>query len=257
MTSASSEKQQELMSETILRYVDKYKEEEVATEQLIMELKNEGTFYNTLINEEIAAEIVIRTQKYQSEYLKWYEYIVCIMISVVAYYVPYLIILYRKKVLSMVMEDEVNQYNSIIYMMMYIDHVTVLDLLEQMELFAGVFKQSIQECINDYNSGDIEALNRMKENETFGPFKRLVDNLIRCDMIPIEKAFDEIASDRENYHDRRKQENEISIQRRADTVKPLSFIPAVLVTIYLLLPMLVAGLNMLEEFKESVASMGF
>jgi hypothetical protein len=257
LTSSSNIKQQELMSKTILKYVNQYKKKKVSEEQLLTELQNDGTFYNNKLNEVIAKEVTAHIKQYQTEYFKWYELLICIGVSVIGFYTPYFIILYRRRVLKMIMEDEVNQFNSIIFMMMYINHVTVMDLLEQMELFAVVFKRSIQECINDYNSGDIEALTKMKEKEAFGPFRRLVDNLIRCDMIPIENAFDEIASDRENYHDRRKQENEISIQKRADTVKPLSFIPAVVVTVYLLLPMLVAGLNMLTEFKESIASMGF
>lgn len=257
ISSATNIKQQVLMSETILRYVNLYKQKTVTEEQLLTELIDEGTLNNTKLNEALAKEIAIRIKQYQAEYFKWYELLVCIGILIAGYFIPYLMILYRKKVITMIMEDEVNQYQSIIFMMMYIDHVTVIDILEQMELFAVVFKRSIQECMNDYNSGDIEALTRMKEKEPFGPFRRLVDNLIRCDIIAIENAFDEIASDRENYHDRRKLENEISIQKRADTIKPLSFIPAVIVTIYLLLPMLIAGLNMLAEFKESITSMGF
>jgi hypothetical protein len=34
-------------------------------------------------------------------------------------------------------------------------------------------------------------------------------------------------------------------------------VPAALVTVYLMLPLLVAGLQMLEEFKESIASLGY
>lgn len=254
---STGKNQKELIVETILNYLNQYKECTVTEEQLLEELTEAKAFYNTHINEIISKEVIVRAKKYQTEYLKWYEVAICFGITLIAFYTPYWMILYKKGVLRLNMEDEVNQYNSIIYMMMFIDHITVKDLLEQMELFAIVFKQSIQECINDYNSGDIEALSRMKGKESYGPFMRLVDNLIRCDTIPIDKAFDEIASDRENYHDRRKQENEISIQKRADIAKPLSFIPAVLVTIYLLLPLLYASLKELDSFKDSLSSMGF
>ena len=92
----------------------------------------------------------------------------------------------------------------------------------------------------------------MKENESFPPFRRMVDNLIRCDMIPIELAFDEIASDRESYHDRRKLENEISLQKRSDIAKPLSFIPMVLVMIYLIIPLVMESLKELNSFSETI-----
>ena len=190
--------------------------------------------------------------QYRQEYLKWYELILCFGIAFIAFYVPYWMILFKKKILQMSMEDEVNQFHSIIYMSMYIDHITVKDLLEELELFAVVFKQSIQECINNYNSGEIEALTALKEKESYPPFRRLVDNLIRCDVMSMEKAFDEISSDRENYHDRRKQENEISVQKKADIAKPLSWLPTGFVMAYLTLPLLLASIDELRMFKEAM-----
>lgn len=257
ISEATNKKQQQIMSETIIRFTNLHKNDRVDKDRLLEELILEGTFYNAKIKEILAEEIASRVSCYQKEYFKWYELILCYVVAVAGFYTPYLMILFRKRVIRYSMEDEVNQFCSIIYMMMYIDHVTVRDILEQMELFSTVFKKSIQECLNDYNGGDIEALTKMMDNEPFGPFKRLVGNLIRCDTIPIPKAFHEVVADRENYRDRRKLQNEISIQRRVDTIKPLSFIPAVFVTIYLMLPMLVSGLQMLEEFRGSITSLGY
>lgn len=255
--SIANKAQTDIIKDTILSYVKEYREKSVSEEMIQKELSEQRGFYNAKLKEQLTTEINRRINGYQKEYFHWYELIICLVASGLAYAAPYWFIFYKKKLLNMIMEDEVNQFNSIIYMLMYIEHMTVKDLLEQMELFAVVFKPSIRECINDYNSGDIEALIRLKERESYRPFQRLVDNLIRCDMIPMEKAFDEVASEREYYHDRRKQENEISIQKRADIAKPLSFVPAVLVTIYLLLPLLVASLKELESFQESLSSMGF
>ena len=150
------------------------------------------------------------------------------------------------------MEDEVNQFNSIIYMLMYIEHMAVKDILIELEIFATIFKKSLQECLNEYNTGDIEALEKMKEKETYEPFRRMVDNFIRCDIIPIDKAFDEVSSDRENYHDRRKQENEISVQKRLNIAKPISFIPAILVIAYLTIPLMWASIQELAGFSETM-----
>ena len=249
ISSTLNSNQVEIIKEEIVKQVNTLKDQDDITPEFVFDLiSKENLFYNTSINEEIAIEVSERVIKYQNEYFKWYELIVCLLASMAGYFVPYWMILYRKRVMQMNMEDEVNQFQSIIYMLMYIDHITVKDLLEELELFSIVFKKSLQECINNYNSGDIEALEKLKEKETFGPFYRLIDNCIRCDAIPIEKAFDDIASDRENYYERRKQENDISIQKRADIAKPLSFIPTILVMAYLTVPMLIAGWNELQEF---------
>jgi hypothetical protein len=257
IVNVNSQKQKEMFAETIIRYVRKYKDEDINETEILERLSKDNVFTNRKINEAISAEVYDRIHLYRAEFIHWYELAACFAAAGAAYFLPYLMLLYKKRILKMNMEDEVNQFNSIIYMLMFIDHMTVKGLLEQLELFAGVFKQSIRECINEYNSGELEALTRMKEKETYGPFQRLVDNLIRCDTISIEKAFDEIISDRENYYDRRKLENEVSIQKRADVAKPLSFIPAILVTAYLLLPLMIASLKELEGFKESLSSMGF
>ncbi len=241
--------------ETIISYVGIYKNKEVINqEELLNRLTEEGTFYNSSVNEAIAQEVINRVELYHEEYFSWYELLSCIAASIIAYFIPFWMLLYKKKVLQLNMEDEVNQLNSIIYMLMYSDHITVKELLEEMELFAEVFRQTIQECINDYSSGDIEALEQMKEKEAFGPFIRLTDNLIRCDSIAIYKAFDEIASDRENYHERRKLENEISVQKRADRAQFISWIPAVLIIVYLIIPLLVTSLEALNTFKEMMQS---
>ena len=258
MTTASNTQQIETMRETILQYVNKYIDDvELTEEQLVKELTNEGVIYNALINQEIAKEIITRVNKYQSEYFKWYELLDCMAIALVSFFVPYLLIMFKKKVLPLIMEDEVNQFSSIIYMMMYSDYITVMDLLEQMELFSVVFKSSIQECMNDFNSGDIEALTRMRDREEYVPFKRLVNNLIRCDDMPICEAFDEIASDRENYYDRRKLNNDISIDKSASNIKPLSFMPGILVGIYLVAPLVVTGVQQLSGLMELMESIGF
>lgn len=253
LTTITNLNQEEIMKDAILEQVKILKDEEgITTEQVFNDLVNNNVFYNSKINEAIAEEVVCRVEEYQNEYFKWYELIICFATSFTSFYIPYWIILFKKKVLLMNMEDEVNQFNSIIYMMMFIEHITVRDILEELELFSVVFKQSIQECINDYNSGELEALTALKEKEKYIPFKRIIDNLIRCDAMSIDKAFDEISSDRESYHDRRKQENEISVQKRADIAKPLSWIPTGLVMIYLTLPLLMASLNELQEFSKAI-----
>jgi|GEM_PF-410063 hypothetical protein len=243
--------QTELMKDTIIKYVQYYKDKDEADRKLIVkDIIAEGTFYNTKINEALADEAVRRIHLYKNEYFKFYELLICFGLSIIAYHIPYRIILHKKKVMQLNMDDEVNQLNAIIYMLMYSDHITIKDLLEELELFSVVFRQTIHECINDYNSGDIEALEQMKEKEAYGPFIRLVDNLIRCDDMAIYKAFDEIASDRENYYERKILDDEISIQRKVNIALPLSWIPTVMVMIYLLLPILTTAIGLLDSFKE-------
>jgi hypothetical protein len=256
LSTAATQEQISQVKETIQFYIDKYKGSVITREELLHEVAGSRLFRNDLINEKIAEEVSGRILRSRNEYFKYYELLICIAISIIAFFSPYWFILYRKKLMQSIADDEVIQFNSIIYMMMYTDYITVSDILEQMEIFAVVFKPSIRECLNEYNSGDICALERMKERETNEAFRHLVSNLIRCDDMLIHEAFGEIAADRENYFERRKQEDEFSIQRKADRIKPLAFLPGILVMIYLILPVVTMSMKALKDVLELLKESG-
>jgi len=189
----------------------------------------------------------------QSGYLLWYEVVSSWVIAYLAYWFPYWMILYRRKIMQMSMEDEIIQYQSIIMMLMYIDRISVLNILEYMESFAVIFKDTIQDCINDYNAGDIQALEEMREKEAFDPFKRLVDNLLICDRIGIEKAFDEINADRMYYQDKRKQENEMNLSKKVVIGKLIAYVPLILtIGLYLIVPFIVESFSQLMEYSDEM-----
>lgn len=129
------------------------------------------------------------------------------------------------------------------------ERISVLNILEFMEDFAIIFKDAIHTCINDYDSGDLLALEKLKEEERFEPFRRLVSGLIISDKIGIEKAFDEISTDQAYYQDKRKQDNEINLSKKAVIGKIIANIPVILtVGFYLIIPFIWESLNQLKEF---------
>lgn len=252
LTTAANTQQKEKMRDVIIEYVDRYKKDAEITEELIKE-KIGDVFNNNLIVNSVSEEVVKRIDKYQNEYFKWYELVIILLITYLAYCFPYWMILFRKKIAKMSMDDEVIQFQSIILMLMYMDRMTVLNILEFMEQFAVIFKDSIRTCINDYASGDLAALEALKDREKFEPFRRLVDNLIICDKIGLESAFDEIAVDRTNFTEKRKQENEIHITNRVIIAKLISWIPLILtIGLYLIVPFIIASLNELLIYKEEL-----
>lgn len=194
----------------------------------------------------IALSFVIRNNKIQKEYFKWYELLLTIGISVLAYKAPYLVLLFMKKIRQMHMEDEVIQFHSIILMLMYIDGMSIETILEWLETFAVVFKTSIQDCINNLEYGELEALEELARNEPFEPFVRIIKNLQACDRIEIHKAFDEIAVDRLNYQEKRKFENEKFIKNKSEIGKYVAWTPfALTIGLYLIVPFVVEGISQL------------
>ncbi|MBC7958953.1 MAG: hypothetical protein H7X94_03715 [Vallitaleaceae bacterium] len=173
-----------------------------------------------------ALRILNKVQAYDEQYFKWWELLICLVIGILFYQTPYMILLFRKTMVQMSMEDEVMQFHTIILMLMHIERMSVEDLLEWMCLFADTFKESIEKCLNNFEHGDLQALEQLKIDEPFIPFARIVENLqAATDLIAISQAFDELKIERSYYQEKRKQDNEMIISKKGTWGKIIAFIP--------------------------------
>ena len=133
------------------------------------------------------------------------------MLAWIASKIPIFLIKYRRHMMQMYMEEEVFQYHSILMMLMYMERISTYELLEAMEGFAIIFKREMKSCLTEYESGQIRALTNMKEKIRCQAMSRLIDNLIMCDEIGVEKALDELTLEMTFYNDRRKQQDRKSV----------------------------------------------
>ncbi len=221
-------------------------------EELLHGLKEENIFSNNLINEALANEIIQRVAKYQALHFGFWDLFFVIVISIVALYMPDLLLRFSSRVSKDAMEDEVNQFNALISMLIYDRSMTAKQILIEMESYAIVFKQSIKTCINDLSSGDMKALQQLKEEEPYPPFIRIIDNLIRCDDMPMYEAFHEVDIEREGYLSKRRLANEKSIKRRANRAYLLAAVPLLLLFAYGIIPTLVSSMNEISQTLELI-----
>jgi hypothetical protein len=259
LTSVAKEKQYDGMCNMVETYMAKYLAEEVEVpdneEQMKEILRKEGTFLNNELNKVLAREILRRLDAYHKEHYSLLDLVISLLLGITTYYIPKLVMKYSAAVSKDAMEDEVNQFNALIDMLMYVDSMTVKQILEELEAFAVVYKQSIRICINNYSAGDFEALTELKEREPYDPFRRIVDNLLRCDDMPIYQAFHEIDVEREGYMAKRKLANEKSIRKRVFRAYLLAAVPLLLLFAYGIVPTLLSSIHeingMLEELQGS------
>lgn len=172
------------------------------------------------------------------------------LLTYFSYYFPVFRLYFRRKISRMQMEDEILQYQCIILMLMYVEQMSVFHLLEEIESFSNIFKRHLQDCLNDYHAGDREALLQLREKAGCESFEHLVDNMLVCDEIGLQKAFDEVALERNHIRERRKQENEYNLEKKVLLGKVIGFLP-LLFTIggYLILPFVYESYRMLSEFS--------
>lgn len=253
-SSMVSVKQVEEMKSAIKIYINDNRKSDVTVEQVENALLEKGVVKSKEIATLTAQEIVKRIHDYQNEYFKWFELIFSFIGAVVAYFVPYFILLLLKRIRQMAMEDEVIQFHSIILMLMYMDRMNIETILTWLESFSIIFKKSLQECINDLQAGEIEALEELKIKEPYVPFVRLVENLQMCDKISIEKAFDEIAVERYNYQENRKLENEIYTKNKTTLATAIAWLPLIITGLYLILPWIIESLSQYMSYMDQMNS---
>lgn len=184
-----------------------------------------------------------------------YCIMICFILAFLGMKIPVWLLRYRRHMMQMCMEEEVLQYNSILMMLMYMDRISTYELLESMEEFAVIFKASLKACLTEYESGQIKALNRLKERVSNQAMEKLVDNIIMCDEIGVEKALDELTLEQTFYNDKRKQQSEYNLERKGILCKFLAFVPLVItIGFYLILPFITVSIHKLLEISKEIAT---
>lgn len=195
---------------------------------------------------EVTNEVFIRAAKYQDVYYRWWFLLINVAGYFAGYYLPYLMLLYQLRIVKMDMEDEVIQYQTIVLILMHVDGIMIDTVLEWMERFSFCFRQSIQECIISLEYSTQKALQKMKNSETFPPFRRFVDNLLMVDDEDILTAFAEIETDREYYKEKRKTDNEIISTQKSEIGKVIAFIPLIATLVFdLIVPFALYAIEMM------------
>ena len=97
-----------------------------------------------------------------------------------------------------------------------------------------------------------DALETLKEKESgFGPFRRLVDSLIAVDDVGLEGAFDDLETEREYYHDKRREDSDMIIKKNSNMAKLIMMIPIFAVLVgYIVYPFIMYVVNMVNEFGQ-------
>ena len=210
------------------------------------EVKNESYAYMVM------ESVVERVDEYNNIYYRWYYLIISLLIALLAFYAPIWFLSFKVSILKMAREDEINQFNTLMLILMYVDGVTIDLIMEWLERFSYCFRPSISKCIINLEQGEIQALEQMKAEESYLPFKQFCDGLISIDEIGVQSAFDEIRTDRDYYKDKRKQDNVVQVKKRAFWAKLASYIPLfAVIGLYVIVPMVLMALKMFSTMDLS------
>lgn len=244
------------MQQTSNDYVKKYKKtriknlsEDEMTADIIANSNVKNKDYARLVAQSVIGELT----RYRNTYYKWWQLLISIAGGIFVGFIPYAVLKFRIKVASMNKDDEVNQFQTLVLILMNTSGIKVDDILEWMDRFSYSFKASIETCITELESGERRALEKMKMSETFQPFKRFCDCLLEIDSVGVAKAFDEVYSDRAYSLKNREQQNEMITDDRASKAMYISYAPVMTeLFLYLIAPMLILAIKMFLAMDLSI-----
>ena len=236
-------------------FLDRFKNINGVTEKQLSKAIENSKYYEDATEEErvtATTRIYKKLQVIQSENMQWFELLLAIGFSVIAYQAPVWILIFQRKMRELEMENEVMQFQTIILMLMKIERVNVEIILEWLERYSNIFREPITKCVNNFESGGWEALEELKNDVSYIPFVRIVESMqAAVEKIPIQDAFDELDTERAYYQEKRKESNERLISKKGMIGKAIGFAPMVCMFVgYLIIPLVVIGLlNMTSAFS--------
>ncbi|WP_235439583.1 hypothetical protein [Paenibacillus sp. DMB20] len=176
--------------------------------------------------EETAERIVRKLERYNAEYLKWWEVICAFAAFVIGYYFPLWMLIFNRKVRKLEMKHEVYQFQTVISILRGMGRISVEGILEWLNRFAVIFKVPIQKSLLHYEHGAELALQELKEDVWFPDFQRLVDKLLLAvDKVPIKDVFDDLEGEMAFVFEQRRQEYERMIDTKAAWGRMIGFAP--------------------------------
>ncbi|MGN0243127.1 MAG: hypothetical protein ACI4CT_03585 [Lachnospiraceae bacterium] len=252
ITSAEQKKAEEF----VLSYMQELKRSKTDGEYLAGQMLEQGVVSQKETAGILGDAMADRLYRYNREYFKWYELVIILFVMVIGYYLPWFLLVYRRKILQMRMDDEVIQFQSVILMLVYLEQIGTDTILQWMERFAAIFYASLEKCINNYSASDTKALQQLKEDEPYEPFVRIVENLEMADQIGVQKAFEEIVADRNQFQEKRKQENDIYVHKKSVWGRIVAYIPMILtIGCYLIIPFMVESIGQLLNYMQQMQQM--
>ena len=196
----------------------------------------------------IAKVVATRIDGYNETYFKWFYLFAVFGAAIIGFYIPLWILMFQGKAVQMTMEDEVSQFQTISLILMNVGGCDTIMILEWMERFARCFKDSITNCIIDMPRSGMKAIVNMQDSESFQGFKSFCNNLLSIDTVGVREAFSNIETDREYYKEKRREDNEEQMKRKAKWGQWAAIAPLVIVfVIYMIYPMLAMSMNMMQQ----------
>lgn len=164
-------------------------------------------------------------------YFHWYYVPVAFAFGIFGWFIPAIMIKIRTFLIKNEMEDDYMQLQTLVSILTYTE-LDTLSVLRQMEQHSTVHKEILLEAYHGFPSAPEMELERLKSKITFPGFKWFIDKLkLTISELPMNEAFSDLVSERENLMRLRHISMEASVSSKAVLGRILMILPMILLAV--------------------------
>lgn len=186
----------------------------------------------------------------------YYVYVfssLALLVTVLLYNLPVWYLAIRIRLMRLHKEDEVYFFYSITQMIAQTSGGDVPLVLEWLELSGTIFVPTIQHCMDEYMFDNESSLEDAMDAEPFTPFIKLMHALMVSELVGLKTAVFPLKVEKEQFIEKRKQDNQIMTENKGVLGRFVAFIPMVcVISIYLIVPFVLESLVQLKEYVKQI-----
>lgn len=250
ITEGTTEEEEQSITDFVVSVSQELKHADLSDESLIMgRVQQAGDMFQTEAARTLVAdEIRGRITSYQNAYFQFWYLIIAAILMFGCSFIPYLLIKRDPTLVSIRSNDEIMRFQTIISCMKDIKRGSTKEVLEEMELSADIFRNTLTDCIDEYSSDPLRALERFQLRERDHPLlQQICMKFIRADRVGLQRAFANLEAEMVECQKAREQKCRFYIHRASNLCYMMVFIPVFLVIV--LEAMVPMGLAMFEQMQ--------
>lgn len=198
--------------------------------------------------------VMDKLDRWNSEYLKWWEVLLSICAGFLGYMSPLWLLQFQKKVRFTDMKHEVYQFQTMIAILREMERISVEQILEWIASYAVIFRTPLHRCVLHFEHGAELALTELKQEVRLDEFQRLVDKLLLAvEKIPVSQAFDDLESEMAYYFEQRRLDYERTLDMKANLGRMIGFAPMYsLIFMYLVAPLIWMSFTQMNLYYDQI-----
>lgn len=184
----------------------------------------------------------------------WWEWLIPLLIGWIAYYFALFDLHIRIRAQHFDLRAEISQMKLLFMLLRAFHTMTVESVMEWMSHCSVIFRQPLNACLLNWESGSEQALQQLRVMAPYPDFVRIVDKLeLAHNYIPLVESFDDAEQDWSYEQEMLRQHFEASIEVKAGWGRLLGFTPMyALIFLYLVFPLIWISMEQMRSSFEQI-----